>query len=208
MGRVCTLCGVAKELEFFGFDNRLKEGRRYQCKECYSARSNQIRKKSPEQYKKYGAKWREKNRERERLRSLKYDEEHREIRRAKNIDRYYANVEKSRAQSLQYHYANKDKRNAYCRDWQKRNLELCSRKVRERNGMAKQATPAWADIDAMNTLYSIAKIYRDSGIDCVVDHIVPINSKLVCGLNTVQNMNLISSKENLSKGNRHWPDMP
>ena len=41
-----------------------------------------------------------------------------------------------------------------------------------------------------------------------VDHVVPIRSKIVCGLNVPANMQLLHKSLNSSKGNRHWPDMP
>jgi len=41
-----------------------------------------------------------------------------------------------------------------------------------------------------------------------VDNIVPIKHKLVCGLHVEQNVQVIPSNINQSKGNRHWPDMP
>jgi len=35
-----------------------------------------------------------------------------------------------------------------------------------------------------------------------VDHIVPLVSQLVCGLQ------ILDAKANIEKGNRSWPDMP
>lgn len=49
---------------------------------------------------------------------------------------------------------------------------------------------------------------EETGIKWQVDHIVPINSHLVCGLHSEYNLAVIPKKENLSKGNRYWPDMP
>jgi hypothetical protein len=41
-----------------------------------------------------------------------------------------------------------------------------------------------------------------------VDHIVPLQSPLVCGLHNEFNLRVITRFENRSKNNRHWPDMP
>ena len=41
-----------------------------------------------------------------------------------------------------------------------------------------------------------------------VDHIVPLKSKIVCGLHCSANLQVIPAIINSSKGNRVWPDMP
>jgi len=51
-------------------------------------------------------------------------------------------------------------------------------------------------------------VYRRAGIEAHVDHIVPLQSKLVCGLHTPDNLTVLLARENISKGNRVWPDMP
>jgi len=63
------------------------------------------------------------------------------------------------------------------------------------------ATPPWADQERIKT------IYRDCPDGHDVDHIVPLQSDLVCGLHCEANLQYLPSRENQSKKNRYWPDM-
>lgn len=68
------------------------------------------------------------------------------------------------------------------------------------------ATPAWADLEAIKGMYYLATIFNRIGMNLHVDHIIPLQSDLVCGLHCESNMQLMPAIDNLSKGNRHWPD--
>jgi hypothetical protein len=47
-----------------------------------------------------------------------------------------------------------------------------------------------------------------TGAEWDVDHIVPLQSKLVCGFHNEFNLAVITAKENNAKRNYYWPDMP
>jgi len=67
----------------------------------------------------------------------------------------------------------------------------------------KKVTPAWANAAAMKRIYDRAALLNKE-----VDHIVPLNSPIVCGLHCEDNMQVLTSLENSAKSNRWWPDMP
>lgn len=58
-------------------------------------------------------------------------------------------------------------------------------------------------------VYSLAKLRTVlTGVPHQVDHIVPLNSKHVCGLHSEHNFQVLTASANSSKRNMHWPDMP
>lgn len=72
-----------------------------------------------------------------------------------------------------------------------------------------QATPVWANLEEILEIYECAAAATELfGVPYHVDHIVPLCSELVCGLHVSANLRVIPGKENLSKKNRYWPDMP
>jgi hypothetical protein len=67
----------------------------------------------------------------------------------------------------------------------------------------------WSDIDEVVRIHMSCAIMNELGWDQYrVDHMVPISSRLVCGLHTHTNLQVISQYENDVKGNHMWPDMP
>ncbi len=72
-----------------------------------------------------------------------------------------------------------------------------------------KAWPEWCANDPeFKRIYKEAERRREAGEDVQVDHVVPIINPLVCGLHVPWNLEIIGKHENLSKGNRWWPDHP
>lgn len=89
------------------------------------------------------------------------------------------------------------------RRWERANPALVLAKTRAYQAQKIKALPKWADKRAIEAIYQRA---RAAGLH--VDHIVPLQSEIVCGLHCEANLQLLAPKENWSKNNRRWPDMP
>jgi hypothetical protein len=71
------------------------------------------------------------------------------------------------------------------------------------------SAPDWVDRNALNVLRTQARQAREqTGIEHALDHIVPLNHPLVCGLTVPWNFQIITRKQNAAKSNHLWPDAP
>lgn len=127
--------------------------------------------------------------------------------RKREWDRMYrlANPEKVKLARDRWRAANKGRK----REWDKANLDKHRANAARRKSMKLQATPKWANEFFISEAYQLASMRtKATGIGWEVDHIVPLRSKLVCGLHVEHNLRVITADINLRKGNRYWPDMP
>lgn len=96
---------------------------------------------------------------------------------------------------------------AYRREYTKRPEQASKRSVLHRareQYISRLAAKDYgaADQERMRKVYELASAYRLLGIDCHVDHIVPLKGKNVCGLHVCVNLQVLEAKANLQKGNR------
>jgi len=74
-----------------------------------------------------------------------------------------------------------------------------------------RSTPKWLSkeqIDAYMAVHREARARRKAGEKVHVDHIVPLQSDYVCGLNVPWNLEIVDAVHNIRKSNRWWPDCP
>lgn len=70
-----------------------------------------------------------------------------------------------------------------------------------------RATVPWADFVAIRAIYrEAARLEEATGIEHHVDHEIPLNHPLVCGLHVHFNLRVIPAGPNMSKGNYWCPD--
>lgn len=87
--------------------------------------------------------------------------------------------------------------------WQKEHPAECARKASKYRAKLRSATPSWADQNKINTFYVVAHLMtKRTGTKHEVDHIVPLQSKIVCGLHVPWNLHVVTKSENARKRNK------
>lgn len=129
----------------------------------------------------YNAAYAEANKDR----LLAYAREYREKNKSK-IDEYKGGYRARRAEEIRAYRLNNR--------WLA-NIHRATRRARR-----IQATPPWANLEAIRLIYREAS---SSGLH--VDHIIPLKNDLVCGLHVEANLALLEPLENQKKFNRFDP---
>ena len=216
--KVCTKCGIDKAVDCFAKAKKGKYGVKSVCKECISKIYLQNRDHVLEQQRIYRKQnheivslsnklYRDANKE-----SIKaWHKQHRQLNKElitfKKKEYRKSNKEKIAMQRKRLYDTNKEIMVARSVKWQKDNAARVNAKNAFRKARKLIATPSWASQQAINGMYELAAIFNRTGINLHVDHMVPLQSELVCGLHCEANLQLLLASDNTSKGNRWWPDM-
>ena len=97
---------------------------------------------------------------------------------------------------------NQEKLMAYDKKRYNENKHVYIQRVAKRKAAQLLATPLWASTEIINAIYKKAKqMTVDTGVQHHVDHIIPLKSKVVCGLHVESNLQILTAKQNRSKSN-------
>lgn len=216
--RVCLKCGVERPVTDFYAKPKAR------CKACVSAASREqyertkdrvlarcaeYRETNKEQIKSYLADWYERKKDHvlERCKAYNALPETQRRERERQRQRYAANREAIQAERRAYYESNPEAKAAfavYVKKHYRENKPLYAAKTAKRRSRKLCATPTWADLKAIAKVYRLAaKISEQTGVRHVVDHIVPLQGRNVCGLHVAHNLQVIPEAENLRKANKH-----
>lgn len=188
--RTCPRCEIKKDTSAFSSCATNRLGYQVYCKDCYGV-------------------WRDNHADYLKASKREYYFKNKtEISRRKKITAKNDREGVAR-RSREWVARNPEKRKKVAKEYAKRNPERYAFIAARRRARKIKATPEWADAEKILSIYQESKkISSDTGVNHHVDHIVPLISRLVCGLHCANNLQIITASENQSKNNRYWPDMP
>lgn len=224
---VCGKCGGVRTLSATGT---------LVCRACANERNAEYKERNADRVAAASAAYYEKNKEAICLRTKAYYAENREAiltsvdkeaKKAKDAAYYVSTATTRKAVAKTYREANRDKvlayfadrrktdstyreaKKAHLRAWKQRHPDRVNAQTAKRHAAKLRAIPSWASLKDIADIYALAKLRSKlTGIEWHVDHTVPLNSDIVCGLHCEANLQVIPAGPNISKGNAWWPDMP
>lgn len=220
----CTKCKTDKTVSEFAKAPKRKDGLNGHCKSCIrqwrldnidavKEKKRRYGKENAESINARSLAWRRQNPERARAAIAEWSEKNKD--KKSQIDRAYreSNKDKVKEHKRTYYFLNKTEHSRRTREYALKHAErlrpLNAERTMRRYFDQKMSVPKWANMDLIKSIYiQASKLKIETGEKWEVDHIVPIKSKLVCGLHCESNLRVIPKVMNREKGNYFWPDMP
>jgi hypothetical protein len=179
----CTKCGLDKPPSAFSPGKR-SDGLQSRCKRCFADARAVVRRERPEHVRAQT-----------------------EASRARHPDawkiRYEKNKEAEKQRKAEYYKANKDLIRARIKGYDRAHPHVRTAITAKRRAKLLRATPPWACADGIKRVYeTAARLTRETGVEHEVDHIIPLQGRLVSGLHCEANLQAIPKTENRKKGAR------
>jgi hypothetical protein len=218
--KLCRTCKEAKPSTSFSVCKSSHDGLQFKCRACHSAYNKATKTERAANAKKYyienrafilskSAEWLANNKEKKQETSKIWRDATSD--KIKEKSRLYSlnNKNKVSEKSKRWRKANPVRDLSNRKKWRDENPDLRAANTRKYQINKLHATPAWANDFFMKEAYSLARLRSAmTGIKWHVDHIVPIRSKIVCGLHVENNLQVIPARTNMEKSNRYWANMP
>lgn len=215
--KTCTKCNTEKPITEFGKRTKSKDGLHFRCKSCRYEEGVLYRSRNKEKESKRQREWERNNPEKVHAKNKRWRMANRESQIERAIDWQKKNEERNRENQRQWRKNNPTlikeyKTNEYVRNaesikergkrYRQLNPEKESFWSAAKRARKRMACPKWADKKKIKEIYRRAKeLSMKSGVTYHVDHVIPLKSKVVCGLHVHDNLQIITAKENLEKKN-------
>lgn len=119
------------------------------------------------------------------------------IGKEKARDYYQSNKESIVTKTISYREEHLEQYKKYQTEYYTKNKEsgIFNEYAARRRARKLHATPSWANLDIIKLIYANAE-------GAHVDHIIPLQGQLVCGLHIESNLQYLTPEENLKKSNK------
>ena len=213
--KVCNTCGIEKSRGYFSVRSDTPSGLRSDCRDCVNNKSKIYYDTNSENVIQRTVAWAQENRllvnflKRKRYledtdKYLLKDRQYRLQNKGKLKEwskEYRSRPEvKKKLQIYRLQYSNnpdnKIKLKVLAKRWRDKNKDLVCYYSSNRRAKVREATPSWACQDTMKSFNKEAQYFGES-----VDHIIPLNTPLVCGLHCEFNLQLLPLSDNIKKNN-------
>lgn len=214
--KLCTRCGITKPFPGFNKHSGSSDGLQGYCRKCereigFDKTAKRIKDRPP-RVKKI------RDEEKRKAQSAAWVKAHPEKRqqtwrrhRARNLARVHAsnakwsakNKDNVKLKSLLWRAKNAERNKTNNRNYRRRNKASINASTKRRRVQLIGALPAWANQGKIVAFYVEAdRLTCLTGTKHEVDHIVPLRSRVVCGLHCEDNLQILTKTQNLKKGNR------
>lgn len=202
MNKTCSKCNSQKDLSLFIKNRNV-------CKKCKSEYDKYLYNENREEVKGRRKKFYIENKELSLETSRKYHIKNKERILQQQREYYLLNKENRLTTSKRWREANPERNKKLMKEWAAKNPHKMIMHSSKRRSAKLNAVAKWGNEFFIEEVYELARRRtKATGLRYEVDHIVPLQNKLVCGLHWEGNFQIITKEENLSKGNRWWPGMP
>lgn len=195
----CYICKKEQPVAMFSRNRSRSDGFENRCKQCDHAKGKEWYVRNKARVIERHAKWREKN-------ALKFAEYSATWRR-RHPAKVLALREKLKPYHKEYHKlwyaANLESKRAKNRQWHKSNPAAHAAICARRRAAELHRRVPWADNEAIGRVYETARrLTLITGVPHEVDHVFPLQGKIMSGLHVETNLCVTTRVKNRSRGNR------
>lgn len=198
--KTCIKCFAIKPVDMFPKKENV-------CRQCVAIYMSEYRKNNKERIAQLKKDWKIANSEHVKMKDKAYSLAYPERRDRARLKWMLANPEEHNRSKAKYAENNKDLIKLSGRNWCIKNRDKLRAKDARRRSAKLDRTPMWEttkDRESIAHIYWLANEFSKAfDVKYHVDHIIPLQGKLVSGLHTPLNLQILPAIDNMKKSNSY-----